>query len=129
MKDAQIPKIDPLSPDKNIPVSTPSGEPAMEKASTGDSILIPKIGEPVIQKQEPEPKTEPTQIQKPKSPPTKYKKILIGIGIFLGVLIVAFVVPALLLLQSGKSLVASSNKLAEAGKAGNFPAMKSEMVN
>ncbi len=132
MSDLPIPKINP-SNSESPPVTNENLVKPISKtvdgATTGDSILIPKTGSPMIQKpQEPVKNFEMSKQGKPPMNP-KYKKIFMGIGIFLIVLFVAILIPGFFLFQSGKRLAASSNKLVDAGKAGDFATMKSELPN
>lgn len=129
-EDISIPKIN--------PEVGPAPEPkVINEAATGDSILIPKIGQPIIQDKEPLVQGQPTpalpnnnnRSNNMTAKQFKYKKLFMGIGIFLLVLVVYSVVAGLMLFQSGKKLIASSQKMADLGKAGNLPGMKSEVPN
>ncbi len=116
--------------------------PKVENAGTGDSILIPKTGTPVVNKMEtsntsPAPSVGNSSLQT-SSPETKSKnwfgkmmnkKFLLGALIVFVILTLSIVIPGFMLLQNGKKLAESAQKLAESGKAGNLPQMKQDLPN
>ena len=129
-----MPKDDLLIP-KISPEQQPQ-EPVQDvkDASTGDSILIPKIGEPIVEKKE-EVLQSPSQlnnvdkVNNMQKPPFKYKKLLMGVGVALLVVFIFTLVSGFLLFQSGKKLAASAKKMGELGQSGNLNGMKAEIPN
>ncbi len=136
-EDLSIPKITPES-------NSQTESETISDASTGDSILIPKIGTPLIQDKEPTIKSSINPANQNNSSSINsdisnkqfkynlspsHKKVLIGIGIFLLVILIYSVVAGVLLFQSGKKLIVSSQKMADLGKAGDLNGMKSEISN
>lgn len=101
-----------------IPKITPTSE-----AQTGDSILLPKNEEPVV-------KTNQVNTpQMPQVPKTefKYKKLLMGLGIFLLIVILDLVVGGLLMYNSAKKLADNGQKLQEKIKAGDLAGAQTEI--
>src|SRR3989344_992724 len=116
-EDLSIPKITPES-------NSQTESKTINVASTGDSILIPKIDTHLVQDKGPSAESTISPVSKNSlnsnnnvpNKQFKYKKVLMGIGIFLLVLLVYVAVAGFLLFQSGKKLVASSTKMADRGK-------------
>ena len=127
-EDLSIPKITPES-------NSQTESKTINVASTGDSILIPKIDTHLVQDKGPSAESTISPVSKNSlnsnnnvpNKQFKYKKVLMGIGIFLLVLLVYVAVAGFLLFQSGKKLVASSTKMADRGKAGDLNGMKAEI--
>jgi len=100
-----------------------------------ESVLIPKIElpstpqpQPVQQRPQVQPSIQqqirqPVMIPKPKIPK---KALLIAAGVLV-FLVLAVLIPGFLTYQSGKKLLASSQKLGNLVETGNFPAIKAEI--
>ncbi len=125
-EDLSIPKI---NPEQSPKIETK----VVDNAATGDSILIPKIGQPVIKDKEPlENQTNSINLSKNNNTDSmnksfKYKKIFSGVGIFLLILFVYVAIAGFVLFQSGKKLMASGQKMSDLGKAGDLNGMKAEI--
>jgi hypothetical protein len=117
-------------------------EPVIKTEEKEASILIPQeeavAAESSPDTKETETAKDPEAISKIELPdvsesPTKpflsplTKKILLGVGIFFVVLIVALGVPGFLLIGKTKTLMAQGKALADAAKTSNIPAVKAEI--
>lgn len=107
----------------------------MENPKTEDSVLIPKI-EPdntlSAKVAAPEP-ADPVNKMKPAGPPPKskvaWKKIGVGVFVFVIFLLVAIGVPALLTYQKGLVLVSSVQKLSDSTKTQDLAQIKSGLTS
>lgn len=117
MADLVVPKID-LADDSKV------------EAKTGDSVLLPNTpAEKIVSNGDPVPNDPPTDNLMTKNNffTRNWQKILIGIGIFIIVFILAIFVPGYFAYQKGMALVNESRKLSDISKSKDINQIKAEI--
>lgn len=120
-EDAVIPKI-------NLNNPGPGGEPQNSGTiKTGmpvaSSVLVPETSKinPLVSN------TPPVNQNSQQERVFPYKKVLLGLGVFLLVLAVAIIIPGFFVYQKGLVLEKDARKLMDAGKSGNLAGMKEQL--